>query len=192
MSFFNSEVFSLIVIPILIFCSRILDVTFGTIRIIFVSRGMRFLAALLGFFEVLIWIVAISQIMRNLTTWYTYVAYALGFATGNFIGISIERRIALGNLIVRIITREEAEELVKELWNSGYGVTSMDARGETGPVKIIFTVVKRRKLPDVIAIIKRNHPQAFYTVEDVRFVAERYTPLPMDRREVFSLKSSKK
>jgi uncharacterized protein YebE (UPF0316 family) len=187
----DPEVFSLIILPALIFLARILDVTFGTLRIIFISRGLGVLAALVGFFEVLIWILAIGQVMQNLQHWITYVAYALGFSAGNLVGIIIERRIAIGNLIVRIITRREADELVKFLRSAGYGVTSIDASGETGPVKVIFTVVKRKKLPDVLALIKRFNPNAFYTIEDVRFVTDQPW-LPMQKRQLFSLKSLRK
>lgn len=187
-----SEFFSLVIIPALVFFSRIVDVTFGTLRIIFVSRGLRYLAALVGFFEVLIWILAIGQVMQNLTSWVTYLAYAGGFSAGNFVGVSIERRIAIGSLIIRVITRREAEELVNFLRHSGYGVTSIDARGETGPVKVIFTIVKRKKLPEVIALIKRFNPNAFYTIEDVRFVTEGWTPVPLVKREIFSLRSLRK
>lgn len=192
LSLFQSEFFSLIIIPALIFIARIVDVTFGTLRIIFVSRGMRNLAAIVGFFEVLVWILAIGQVMQNLTSWVTYVAYALGFSAGNYVGVSLETRIAIGNLIIRIITRREADELVSFLWNSGYGVTSIDAQGEKGPVKVIFTIVKRKKLPEVINIIKRFNPNAFYTIEDVRFVNETFTPLIMGKRQLFSLRSWRK
>jgi uncharacterized protein YebE (UPF0316 family) len=188
----HSEFFSLVIIPLLIFLSRIVDVTFGTLRIIFVSRGMSYLAAGVGFFEVLIWILAIGQVMQNLTNWVTYVAYALGFSTGNFVGVSLEKRIAIGNLIIRIITRREADELVGFLRRAGYGVTSVDAQGETGPVKLIFTIVRRKRLPEVIGIIKRFNPNAFYTVEDVRFVNETFTPSPMQRRQLFLLRSWRK
>ncbi len=189
---FNSPFFALVVIPLLIFVSRIVDVTFGTLRIIFVSRGLPYFAAFVGFFEVLIWIVAIGQVMQNLTNWVTYVAYAFGFSAGNFVGVVIERKLAMGNLIVRIITRREADELVKFLWKSGYGVTSVDARGETGPVKVIFTIVKRKKLPEVIEIIKRYNPNAFYSIEDVRFVNETLQSAPMGKRALFSMRSLRK
>jgi uncharacterized protein YebE (UPF0316 family) len=189
--FTDAEFFALVILPALIFLARIVDVTFGTLRIIFVSRGLGALAALVGFFEVLIWILAIGQVMQNLQNWITYVAYALGFSAGNFVGILIERRIAIGNLIVRIITRREADELVNFLWTAGYGVTSIDAKGEKGPVKVIFTVVKRKKLPEVLAIIKRFNPNAFYTIEDVRFVTD-HPWLPMQKRQLFSLKALRK
>lgn len=185
----DPDFFSLVVLPVLIFIARILDVSFGTLRIIYVSRGMRTLAAIVGFFEVLIWIVAIGQVMQNLTNWVTYVAYSLGFSFGNYVGVSIEKKLAIGNLIIRVITRKEADELVKFLWSSGYGVTSVDARGETGPVKVIFSIVKRKKLPEVLAIIKRFNPNAFYTIEDVRFVNETFPAPPMGKRQIFSMRS---
>ncbi len=187
--FLPADALPLIVIPLLIFFSRIVDVTFGTLRIIFISRGLSLLAAGVGFFEVLVWLLAITQVMQNLTSWITYLAYAFGFSAGNFVGITIEKRLAIGNLIVRIITRREADALVRFLWHSGYGVTSIDAHGETGPVKVIFTIVKRRKLPEIIAIIKRFNPNAFYTIEDVRFVNETLPPALLGRRQLFSTRS---
>lgn len=175
-TFIQSPLFTLVVVPLLIFLARILDVSVGTLRIIFVSKGLKYLASILGFVESLVWVLAISQVIQNLNDWVTYIAFALGFAAGNLVGIMIEERIAMGNLIIRIITRREADELVNFLWDSGYGVTSVDAQGESGPVKLIFTVAKRKKLPEIIAIIKRFNPNAFYTIEDVRFVKETYFP----------------
>ena len=174
--FIQSPVFTLVVVPTLIFLARILDVSVGTLRIIFVSKGLKYLAAILGFVESLVWVLAISQVIQNLNSSITYIAFALGFAAGNLVGMMLEERIAMGNLIVRIITRREADELVSFLRSSGYGVTDVDAQGEAGPVTLLFTIVKRRKLPEVIAIIKRFNPNAFYTVEDVRFVKEAYYP----------------
>ncbi len=175
-AFTESQVFTLVIMPILIFIARIFDVSIGTLRIIFVSKGMKYLSGLLGFFESLVWVLAISQVMQNLNSWTTYIAFALGFAAGNLVGIMLEERLAMGNLIIRIITRKEADELVRYLWDSGYGVTSVDAQGEAGPVKVIFTIVKRKKLRKVIEIIKRFNPNAFYTIEDVRFVRETFIP----------------
>jgi uncharacterized protein YebE (UPF0316 family) len=185
-SFFQSDLFVLGVIPALIFLARILDVSIGTLRIIFVSKGFKYFSAVLGFVESLVWILAISQVMQHLNNWITYVAFALGFAAGNFVGVILEERIAIGNLIIRIITRKDATELVQVLRTSGYGVTSVDAAGETGPVKVIFTIAKRRHLEKIIASIKRYNPNAFYTIEDVRFVKETFLP-PMRKRRLFPL-----
>lgn len=169
---------------VLIFCARILDVSVGTLRIIFLARGLKYWAAILGFAESLIWILAISKVMQNLGDWQTYVAFALGFSAGNFIGVVLEERIAIGNLLIRIITKKEADELVHALWDAGYGITSVDARGETGPVKVIFSVTKRKKLPAILALIKQYNPNAFYTIEDMRFVNSSFF-FPISRRTLF-------
>ena len=137
-SFFDTEFLRWIVIPILIFFARIVDVSLGTIRIIYISRGMKLLAPLFGFCEILIWLIAIGQIMQNLTCISYYLAYAFGFASGNYMGIIIEERLAMGKVVLRIITQRDATELIRELRTNGYGVTVVDAWGSTGPVKIDF------------------------------------------------------
>ncbi len=172
----SAETMSLISIPLLVFLARILDVSIGTLRIIFVSKGFKKYAALLGFCESLVWILAVSQVMKHMDNWVTYAAFALGFAVGNYVGMLLEERIAIGNQIIRVITGHDATELVGHLEKSGQGVTSVDAVGENGPVKLIFTVAKRRKLEGIIDTIKRFNPNAFYTIEDVRFVKEAFVP----------------
>lgn len=160
---------SMLIVPILVFTARVLDVSIGTLRITFVSRGLKYLAAPLGFIEALIWVLAISQVMQHLDDWSTYFAFALGFGVGNYVGLLLEERLAVGTLVIRTITREESSQLTNALWQAGFGVTTVDASGETGPVKIIFTVAKRRHLKRVIDLIKQFNPNALYTIEDVRF-----------------------
>ena len=167
----HSEIFTYIILPLLIFFARICDVTLGTIRIILVSKGQKLVAPILGFFEIFIWIIAISKIMENLNNIPCYIGYAAGFATGNYIGILVEEKLAMGVTVIRIITQKAANELIKNLSLSGYGITNIDAKGTMGNVSVIYTVVQRRNLQNVINIIKEFNPKAFYTVEDVRFVS---------------------
>ncbi|KJS02830.1 MAG: hypothetical protein VR65_03810 [Desulfobulbaceae bacterium BRH_c16a] len=181
----DSPTFLYIILPVMVFLARVLDVSIGTLRIIFVAKGLKHFAAILGFFESLIWLIAVAQVMQNLNSWQTYVAFALGFAAGNYAGVVLEERIALGNLLIRIITQREANELVNVLWKEGYGVTSVEARGESGPVKLIFSITKRRNLDKIIAIIKKYNPNAFYTIEDMRYVNQTY-PLPLIKRSLFA------
>lgn len=177
----NSEIFTWVILPALIFLARICDVTIGTIRIIFVSRGNKVAASFLGFFEVLIWLIAIGQIMKNLNNVLCYFAYAGGFAMGNFIGITLEEKLAMGVLVVRIITRKDATQLFEELKEEGFGITMLDAQGATGPVNIIYTVIKRSALPTVVEMIKTFNPKAFYSIEDVRTVNSGVFPSGMMR-----------
>lgn len=166
----DPQVVNYLVIPLLIFLCRICDVSIGTIRIISVSRGMKLMAAVLGFFEVVIWLFAIGQIMKNLTNGYNYLAFATGYAAGNYMGILIEEKISMGVSIMRIITRQEAGPLADALRNAGFGVTRLSGSGAHGPVNLIFTVIKRKDFKKVSDIVKRLHPNAFYTVEEVKSI----------------------
>ena len=190
-SFLDSQLFSLVLLPLLIFAARLTDVTIGTMRIIFVSRGMRVIAACAGFFEILVWLFAISQVMNNLTSVVNYVAYAGGFAVGTFIGITIEQRIAMGYQVVRIITQREGSELEEKLRETDFIVTSVDAEGGRGSVKILYTVVKRKMLPEIVKTIKKYNPRAFYTVEDLRFVSSSGS-VPMGSKKLFRFPSLRK
>ncbi len=163
------DVYSYIILPLLVFVSRIFDVTIGTIRIIVVSKGNR-LAPLLGFIEVLIWVVVISQVMNNLNNWVCYIFYAGGFATGNYIGMIIEEKIALGMVGLRLVTAKPAIELINCLKDKGYGLTYIDAKGLRGPVNVMFITLSRKKLNELIELINKYNPGAFYTIEDIRMV----------------------
>ena len=172
----DADLYSWVVLPLLIFLARVADVTLGTLRIIFVSRGRRQLAPILGFFEVLIWVVAIGQLVQNLGSATSYLGYAAGFAAGNFVGLLIEDRLAIGSQVVRAIVPVGGDEVMRRLYNAGFGVTGVDGDGATGPVKLIFAVVKRRHLKEVMRIIHSVHPKAFVTVEDIRAAEEGIFP----------------
>ena len=195
-SLFQSPVFSLIILPLLIFCSRIIDVSIGTMRLIFISRGYKFLAPLVGFFEVLIWLIVTTQIIKNLTNPVYYIAYAGGFATGNLVGILIEEKIALGTVLIRVVTSNDVISISEYLKSKDYGVTILDAHGLYGTVKILFTIIPRNDLDTVLSFIKQLNPQAFYTVEDVRYVNEMSLSYRNHRifnfRDIFSFRSLRK
>ncbi|KAB2868129.1 MAG: DUF2179 domain-containing protein [Bacteroidales bacterium] len=168
--FDNPELYSYVVLPILIFFARICDVTIGTLRIIFVSKGQKNIAPFLGFFEVFIWIVAISQIMKGASNIYCYLGYAAGFATGNYVGMLVEERLAVGNLLVRIITTKDGVKLVKLLSSKGHGATSFSAEGSMGNVNIVYSVVNRKNMGEIQQILNDYDPKLFYTLEDIRKV----------------------
>jgi len=184
-SILTPEIFAYVILPVMIFCARICDVTMGTLRVIFISKGIRYLAPFIGFFEVIIWLLAIGQVMNNLTNVVSYIAYGAGFATGTYIGMYIEEKISLGLTSVRIITKEDPQELMQYLRSHNYGVTSVDGEGTTGRVRMVFTIIRRQDLAHVVAIIKQFHPNAFYSVEDVKSVAEGVFPI-RPSRGVFS------
>jgi uncharacterized protein YebE (UPF0316 family) len=180
-------IYSWIILPLLIFLARVCDVSLGTIRIIFISKGIKILAPLVGFFEILIWLLAIGQIMQNLTNIYYYIFYAAGFATGNFVGILLDEKLSIGTVGIRIITRKDASELIQALKNTRINLTVLDAEGPNGKVKVVIIVINRQNISKIIEIVKKYNPKSFYSIEDIRYVSEElpYYSKSWFKRELF-------
>jgi len=189
-SLVSNEVYMWVVLPAFIFMARVVDVSIGTIRIIYVSRGLKALAAACGFFEVLIWLIAITQIMQNLCNFLMYITYAGGFATGNYVGILIENRLAVGHVVLRIITQKDATELIDHLREKDFGVTSLAARGISGSVRLVFTIIKRKDLNEAIEMVKKYNPGAFFSVEDIKMISNGVFS-PLTKRSLASIRSEK-
>lgn len=166
----DTNLFNYVILPLLIFFARITDVTFGTFRIVMVAKGQKYIAPILGFFEVTIWIIVISKIMQSMDNWVCIIAYASGFATGNFIGLLIEDKIAMGIVKIQIITVKTATDLIKDLVESGYGITHHEANGANGSVSIIYSIINRKEVSKIVELIGKHNPNAFYSIEDVKFV----------------------
>jgi uncharacterized protein YebE (UPF0316 family) len=169
-------------LPLVIFLAEVCVVTISTLRIIAIARGQSLIAPVLGFFEVTTWLFAIGQVMQNLDQLACAFGFALGFTLGNYLGMQIEKKLALGTVVVRVITHRDAAELIEQLRAARFGVTCVDGKGATGAVQIVMTVVKRKQLADVVSIIERHHPQAFYAVDDVQSAAAGIFPTPPRRR----------
>lgn len=153
---------------LLIMLARVGDVSVGTLRTVCVINGRRFVAPILGFAEVLIWILVVSKVIQTIDQSPLYpVAYALGFATGNFLGLTIERRIAFGEQVVRVFSRAGGD-LVRTLRAEGHRITEFDGRGRDGPVKMLFIETRRRDVPAVIRRARSMDPECFYIIDDVR------------------------
>jgi uncharacterized protein YebE (UPF0316 family) len=178
-----------VLLPLLVFLARVVDVTLGTLRIIFTSRGKKHLAPLLGFVEVFIWVTVIAQITKGAHNIVAYLAYAGGFAVGNYVGMYIEDKLALGMLVVRAIVPDHIQGLTEKLHDKGYGVTSVKAQGSLGPVKLVYTIVMRRNLPEVAKIIQESYPNAFFTVEELRSVERGVFPPSYSSTPFFGRKS---
>lgn len=171
-AFIDSPIFYWGVMPFLIFLARICDQSIGTLRVIFLSKGVKGLVPLLGFFEVLIWLLAIRQIMSHLDNWLCYIGYAAGFATGNVIGMYLDEKLSLGKVIIRVIPKYNPNELIDYLRAENYGLTVTDAEGSMGKVKVIFSIINRKQLKHFIEIINRFDEHSFYSVEEVKAVNE--------------------
>lgn len=180
------ELIPAVYIPLFIFFARIIDVSIGTLRIMFVSKGFRAKATILGFVEVLLWIIIVAQIFQNLDNWMNYIAYAAGFASGNFIGMFVEEKMKMGVQIYRIIVGSGKEMLIEKLKEADFRVTTVDGEGKNGPVKIIFTVAKRKRWNELANIVTEHAPNAFYSVEDVKHVSQMDEEILPQRQDVIS------
>lgn len=185
-------IFKWIIIPLLIFFGRIADVSIGTFRIIIVSRGIKFLASLLGFFEILIWLVVVSQILQNLTNPIYYLSYAAGFAAGNYVGIWIEHKLSIGKVLLRIITSHGTNKFKLYLNAQELRYTTVEAQGSRGEVEVLLCVISRKRLKEIINILKRFNPTAFYTIEDIRQVNESIYPTETRRLNAWKLFSRRR
>ncbi len=175
-SFLESDVFRWVVLPILIFLARMCDVTLGTLRNVFISKGLRKVVPILGFFEVTIWLISIRQIMQHLDNPICYVAFAGGFAMGTYVGLIVEKRLAIGMQVLRVIINQNAQPLIELLQQANFGVTIIDAHGAKGPVKIILTIIKRKDIDLIRQLINQTNPTAFYSIEDIRVASQGVFP----------------
>ena len=167
--FLDSTLFQWVLLPFLIFLARMCDVTLATLRNIFLSKSIKYIVPFIGFVEVMIWLLAISQIMKNLQNPVCFLAYAFGYSMGILVGIKIEERLALGLQIMRIILpADESASLTEALIKDNYGITLIEGSGSKGPVTIILAVVKRKEIPLVQQLINDVHPNTFYSIEDIR------------------------
>ncbi len=173
----NADIYSWVLIPLLIFGARIADVTLGTLRFIFISRGYRFLAPLVGFFEVTIWLIAIREVLVNLRNFVCVLAYGLGFATGNYIGLWLEEKLSIGMVLVRIVLRQDQNGLSDFLKENNYGFTQVEGEGTREKVTILFTIIKRKNLAHVLTAVANHAPNAFYTIENVKSAREGLYPI---------------
>ncbi len=154
-------------IPVLIFFARICDVSLGTVRMMLVVSGHRWISSILGFFEVTIWVFAVGGAIKYLEHPLAVLGYAGGFSAGVLVGMFIEDRLAFGLRMIRVICTDQSINVAEKLREAGYRVTRLDGSGKSGPVEISFLVVRRRKLNEVRDLIRECAPEAFVTVERV-------------------------
>lgn len=154
--------------PLVIFCLRIVDVSMSTIRILLAVRGYKAVVPILGFFEVLVWMVAVGNAIRFLDSGWHLLGYAGGFATGNVVGMLIEERLAIGFATIRIVSTHAGVEMADALRNIGFGVTEFSGQGRDGRVEVVYTVCMRRDIERVVDEVETWDRHAFITVEEPR------------------------
>ncbi len=156
---------SILLATIFIFSLRVVDQSLGTMRALYVNKGKPYHAALLGFLESVIWILAISQVIKDIDDPLLVVAYSAGFAAGTILGSYIEQSIGIGNLVVRVFASVESPSVAQPLRDEGYGVTVINGEGKDGGVRIYWCIIPRRKLKSVLKLISEVNPDAYITTD---------------------------
>ncbi|MBB5362277.1 DUF5698 domain-containing protein [Deinococcus humi] len=152
---------------LLIFSLRIVDVSLGTLRIGMLVRGKRTAAGALSFFESLIWLMAAAKVLSTLDSPLQFIAYAGGYASGTMLGANIERWLAVGKVVLRVIVPVSAPDVQAALRDAGYYVTTVNASGRDGEVRVMFSVIARKRMKQAFRVIETTYPKAFITVEEV-------------------------
>lgn len=156
---------------IIIFCAKIIEVSISTVRLVYINKGERVKGALLGFVEIMIWLIVVSSVLNNITEDPIKVfVYAIAFSLGNYIGVTIESKIAVGLSSIQVVVNEaDGENLADILREQSFGVTIIEGRGKNDSQKnLLFIQLKRKKIPEAVKLIKRTYPDAYITVNDIK------------------------
>ena len=167
-------VWSVLVNVLLIFTLRVTDVSMRTVRMTMIMRGMRKLAALIGFVEVTIWVVAISRVLGQLNSVWNLLGYSGGFATGTLLGMWIEGKLAFGHVHVHVVSMTKGLETVQKIREAGFGATLVSAQGQSGPVYLIQVTAPRKRVDAIIRAVNEVDATAFVTIEEARRVLRGY------------------
>lgn len=176
--------FNWVIMPLIIFGARIVDMTLGTMRVIAINKGLRNIAPLIGFFEVMIWIVVVRQVIVDMKNPIWFIAYALGFAAGNYVGIYLSEKMSLSQLVVRIMIKKDSKKLVDKLEKEGYNVTLVKTTHKNKTGTMIFTNIHSSELKETIEIIKQYNPNAVYSIEEDRQVSNALFPIRNQKKKM--------
>ncbi|MDX1468599.1 MAG: DUF5698 domain-containing protein [Acidimicrobiia bacterium] len=157
-----------------IFFLRAIDVGIATVRIVLLGRGRRTTAAALGFFESLIWVIAVSRVLSGLDDPWRMVAFAAGFAAGTYVGSLVEEWLAIGQSLLRVVAPIETDEVAPLLREKGFGATVFNGGGMEGDVRLTLAVIPRRKVGAAVALIQQSNPEAFVTIDQTASVDLRH------------------
>ena len=177
---------SYVLLPFLIFLARAADVTLATVKLMFIVNNAKRLAMVLGFFEALITILALSRIMQDASNLVAYIMYAAGFAAGTYLGMRIEEKLAYGSVVIRVISKQIPDALLTYLSDNQYNYSKVDASNQSGNTQVLFTVCKRRRVREFVQALEQLAPEALYTTEAVNQASSELLPQPQ-RRTAFSL-----
>ena len=156
---------------LIIFFAKIIEVSISTIRVVFIGKGERVKGAILGFVEIMIWLVVVSSVLNNITEDpIKMLIYAAAFSLGNYLGVTIESKIAVGLASIQVVVNEKDGDVLADiLREQGYGVTIIEGKGKNESIKnLLFIQLKRKKIPEAVKLVKQHNPEAYITVNDIK------------------------
>ena len=171
-----------LVAAFIIFILRVIGVALATVRVLLMTRGYKLLSATIGFFEVLAYVLAIGQVVQNLSNLWNLFGYCLGFFFGTLLGIWIEEWMALGYATVRIVSVNRADAVAQAIRKAGHGATEGWGHGAKGLIGTVKTVVRRKEVDAVCKLVNQTDPEAFITVEETRWVSRGYMRMARHER----------
>ena len=162
---------------LIIFFAKIIEVSISTIRVVFIGKGERVKGAILGFVEIMIWLVVVSSVLNNITEDpIKMLIYAAAFSLGNYLGVTIESKIAVGLASIQVVVNEKSGDILADiLREQGYGVTIIEGKGKNESIKnLLFIQLKRKKIPEAVKLVKQHNPEAYITVNDIKSMVGGY------------------
>lgn len=162
---------------LIIFFAKIIEVSISTIRVVFIGKGERAKGAILGFVEIMIWLVVVSSVLNNITEDpIKMLIYAAAFSLGNYLGVTIESKIAVGLASIQVVVNEKSGDILADiLREQGYGVTIIEGKGKNESIKnLLFIQLKRKKIPEAVKLVKQHNPEAYITVNDIKSMVGGY------------------
>jgi uncharacterized protein YebE (UPF0316 family) len=144
---------------------RICDVSLGTLRSIFVIQSRKYIAAMIGFFEVLIWIYAMRYIVNHMDNEINLIGYAGGFALGTFLGVSLEQSLGFSHIQINVISRQKAQLIIDGLRAANYGVTTIMGTGINGEITVLFSIIKKNNLKKLKKLVQIIDEDAFISIQ---------------------------
>ncbi len=157
-----------LMLALVIFAARVVDVSLGTIRHAMIVRGKRLITFCIAFLESLVWVFAVSKVLSDLSEPLTAFAFALGFATGTFVGMTIESLLKIGDQVVKVFS-SKGKEVAALLREAGFRVTEFEGRGRDGQVLLLFVQVRRRDTKKVLQVAREHDKQCYLVIEDIRW-----------------------
>jgi len=176
--------FSWVLLPLIILIARIIETSLKTIRQVYITKGFKYLAAGIGTGEVSVWLLSTGLVITNLTNIMCILTYIVGYVIGTILGIDIENRLKVGNVIVRVITKANPEPMIVELREKGFGITRLEGTGSYGSVvSVLLVLVPRHELDELLNILNRNYPGAIFSIEDIRSLKENVSIFYKERKK---------